>query len=142
MEKEIRRQIDLLEEEQRRVKQFLNENNFNCTTAPYVIGKQYRDAIKEHIKVLRMNLENKKMRQTGRTTRIVQYVVEQLYFVGTCIATDHVAYEQGITRQISNHFEEMVRREIELRSHGSKKIKTTHLKVEEIPYIKFEVVYS
>jgi hypothetical protein len=58
MEKEIRRQIDLLEEEQRRVKQFLNENNFNCTTAPYVIGKQYRDAIKEHIKVLRMNLEN------------------------------------------------------------------------------------
>jgi hypothetical protein len=62
--------------------------------------------------------------------------------VGTCIATDHVAYEQGITRQISNHFEEMVRREIELRSHGSKKIKTTHLKVEEIPYIKFEVVYS
>jgi len=47
-----------MEEEQRRVKQFLNENNFNCTTAPYVIGKQYRDAIKEHIKVLRMNLEN------------------------------------------------------------------------------------
>jgi hypothetical protein len=140
MKKEIRRQIDLLEEEQRRVKQFLNENNFNCTTTPYVIGKKYRDTIKEHIEVLRINLE--KMRQTGRTTRIVQYVVEQLYSVGTCIATDHVAYEHGITRQILNHFEEMVRREIELRSHGSKKIKTTHLKVEEIPYIKFEVVYS
>ena len=142
MKKEIRRQIDLLEEEQRRVKQFLNENNFNCTTAPYVIGKQYRDAIKKHIEVLRMNLENKKMRQTGRTTRIVQYVIEQLYSVGTCVATDHVAYEFGATRQILNHFEEMVRREMELRSYGSKKIKTTHLKVEEIPYIKFEVVYS
>ena len=57
MEKEIRKQIDLLEEEQRRVKQFLNENNFNCTTAPYVIAKKYRDAIKKHIEVLKMNLE-------------------------------------------------------------------------------------
>lgn len=57
MEKEIRRQIDLLEEEQKRVKQFLNENNFNCTTAPYVIAKKYRDAIKKHIEVLKMNLE-------------------------------------------------------------------------------------
>lgn len=57
MEKEIKKQIDLLEEEQRRVKQFLNENNFNCTTAPYVIAKEYRDAIKKHIEVLRMNLD-------------------------------------------------------------------------------------
>jgi hypothetical protein len=80
------------------------------------------------------------MRQTGRTTRIVQYVIEQLYSVGTCVATDHVAYEFGATRQILKHFEEMVRREMELRSHGSKKIKTTHLKVEDIPYIKFEVI--
>ena len=57
MKKEIRKQINLLEEEQRRVKQFLNENNFNCTTAPYVIGKQYRDGIKKHIEVLKINLE-------------------------------------------------------------------------------------
>jgi hypothetical protein len=57
MKIEIKKQIDLLEEEQRRVKQFLNENNFNCTTAPYVIAKEYRDAIKKHIEVLRMNLD-------------------------------------------------------------------------------------
>lgn len=57
MKNEIKRQIFLLEEEQKRVKQFLNENNFNCTTAPYVIAKKYRDAIKKHIEVLRMNLE-------------------------------------------------------------------------------------
>jgi len=80
------------------------------------------------------------MRQTGRTTRIVHHVVEQLYSVGTCIATDHGVYEFEATRQILNHFEEMVKREMDFRSHGSKKIKTTHLKVEEIPYIKFEVV--
>jgi hypothetical protein len=82
------------------------------------------------------------MRQTGRTTRIVQYVVEQLYSVGTCVATDHVAYEFGATRQMLSHFEEMVRREMDLRSHGSNKINATYLKVGEIPYIKFEVVKS
>ena len=57
MKEEIKKQINLLEEEQRRVKQFLNENNFNCTTAPYVIAKEYRDGIKKHIEVLKMNLE-------------------------------------------------------------------------------------
>jgi cell division protein FtsB len=58
MNEEIKKQINLLEEEQTRVKQFINENNFNCTTAPYVIAKQYRDEIKKHIGILKMNLEN------------------------------------------------------------------------------------
>ena len=57
MTEEINKQINLLEQEQVRVKQFINENNFNCTTAPYVIAKQYRDDIKKHIKILKMNLE-------------------------------------------------------------------------------------
>jgi|LakMenEpi03Aug12_release.lakeMendotaPanAssembly.Ray.scaffolds.fasta_scaffold109710_3 hypothetical protein len=58
MGEEIKKQINLLEEEQTRVKQFINENNFNCTTAPWVIAKQYRDEIKKHIGILKMNLEN------------------------------------------------------------------------------------
>ena len=57
MNEEIKKQINLLEEEQTRVKKFINENNFNCTTAPYVIAKQYRDENKKHIKILKMNLE-------------------------------------------------------------------------------------
>ena len=57
MNEEINKQINLLEQEQVRVKQFINDNNFNCTTAPYVIVKQYRDEIKKHIKILKMNLE-------------------------------------------------------------------------------------
>jgi maleate cis-trans isomerase len=58
MNEQIAKQINRLEEEQQRVKQFLNENGFDCTTAPYVIGKEYRDSIKKHIEVLRMNLEH------------------------------------------------------------------------------------
>ena len=57
MYEEIERQIKLLEEEHLRAKMFLGENGFNCTTAPWVIVKQYRDTISEHIKILRMNLE-------------------------------------------------------------------------------------
>jgi hypothetical protein len=58
MIEEIERQIKLLTEEHQRVKIFLNENNFPCTTAPFVIAKQYRDALKEHITILKMNLED------------------------------------------------------------------------------------
>lgn len=58
MKKEIERQIELLTEEQFRVKVFLNENNFPCTTAPFVIVKEYRDKLKQHIATLRMNLED------------------------------------------------------------------------------------
>ncbi len=65
MSEEIKKQINLLEEEQTRVKQFINENNFNCTTAPWVIAKQYRDEIKKHIGILKMNLENQKKQSGG-----------------------------------------------------------------------------
>lgn len=58
MNEQIKKQIKLLTEEQIRAKLFLNENGFNCTTAPYVIVKEYRDKLKEHIKLLRMNLED------------------------------------------------------------------------------------
>jgi len=57
MNKRIEKQIELLTQEQIRVKTFLNENGFDCTTAPYVLAKEYRDKLKAHIKLLRMNLE-------------------------------------------------------------------------------------
>ena len=56
MNKEIERQIELLTEEQFRVKEFINRNGFNCTTAPFVIAKEYRDKLKAHVTILRMNL--------------------------------------------------------------------------------------
>jgi hypothetical protein len=81
------------------------------------------------------------MRQTGRTTRIVQHVVDQLFSVGTCVATDHVVYEyENPKLSMLGYFKEKVEREIEFRSHGSKGVKTTDLNVNEIPYIKFEII--
>lgn len=58
MKERIQKQIDLLTQEHQRVKMFLNENGFDCTTAPFVLAKDYRDALKKHIEVLRMNLED------------------------------------------------------------------------------------
>ena len=58
MKENIQTQIKLLTEEQQRVKIFLNENGFDCTTAPFVIVKNYRDALKKHIEILRMNVED------------------------------------------------------------------------------------
>ena len=58
MNEQIRKQIELLTEEHIRVKTFLNENGFDCTTAPSVMAREYRTKLKEHIKILRMNLED------------------------------------------------------------------------------------
>lgn len=57
MNERIEKQLDLLHEECQRAKMFLNENGFDCTTAPYVIVKRYRDELKKHMELLRMNLE-------------------------------------------------------------------------------------
>lgn len=57
MNDQIKKQIDTLTVEISRVKQFVNENNFDCTTAPYVLVKQYRDALKAHVKLLMINYD-------------------------------------------------------------------------------------
>jgi alkyl hydroperoxide reductase subunit AhpC len=58
---EIKRMYDLLDEEQMRVKIFVNENGFNCTTAPFVLAKQYRDALKRHMQVLQCNMDDESL---------------------------------------------------------------------------------
>lgn len=85
-------------------------------------------------------IEKELHRQTGRTTRIVQYVVEQLYSVGICIATDHIMYEFTPDRENLEFFKTKVEREVQFRSSGYRKIKTSDVDIEGIPYIKFELV--
>ena len=55
MHQDIERQIVLLTEELFRVKDFINKNGFDCTTAPFVIVSEYRSRLKAHIKVLKEN---------------------------------------------------------------------------------------
>lgn len=40
-----------------------------------------------------MNRQHKEYRQTGRTTRIINFVIDQLYSAGEVIVTDHVSFE-------------------------------------------------
>ena len=80
------------------------------------------------------------MRQTGRTTRIVQHVVEQLYNVGTCIATDHTVYEYPPRIEMVRHFEERVKREVSVNSNGLKTVNSTIMTINEVPYVKFEMI--
>lgn len=57
MSYEIRKQINFLEYEIERVKEYINDAGFDCTTSVYLLVKQYRDAMKTHLQVLRMNLD-------------------------------------------------------------------------------------
>ena len=53
------------------------------------------------------------MRQTGRTTRIVNFVVDQLFSVSECIATDHTAFEfETATQSNLRHFIDMVKNKV------------------------------
>jgi hypothetical protein len=80
------------------------------------------------------------LRQTGRTTRIVNYIVEQLYSVGTCIATDHIVYEFAPTIKMLDPLKKLVEREVQFRSYGSKTVKISNVNIEGIPYVEFRLV--
>ena len=54
---EIKKQIRFLEYEIERVKEYVNDDGFDCSTSVYVITKRYRDEMKEYLKVLRMNVD-------------------------------------------------------------------------------------
>lgn len=55
---EIEAQIDFLSVERLRAKAAINSSGYNCTSAPYMLYRDYSDAIKRHIKVLLDNLED------------------------------------------------------------------------------------
>lgn len=49
----LHHQLEVLTEEIRHVKDVINLNGFDVTTAPYVIVKRYRDELKAHAKLIR-----------------------------------------------------------------------------------------
>ncbi len=64
------------------------------------------------------------MRQTGRTSRIVDYITTQLFEVGQCIATDHIIFEFKITNNhMLNYLIDKVKKNVEFKSNGKDTIR-------------------
>ena len=57
MIQEIDRQINQLEQEQIRAKQWINESGFDCTSAPWIMVRRYRKELKDHLMTLKLNRE-------------------------------------------------------------------------------------
>lgn len=55
---EMERQYTLLLDECQRVKMFINNNNFDVTTAPYQIVHRYQLELKQQLNLLRNNISD------------------------------------------------------------------------------------
>lgn len=81
------------------------------------------------------------MRQTGRTSRIINHVVTQLFEVGQCISTDHTIFEYGKISNINLHyFIDKVKERINFLTNRKHSVKTEIVNV-EADGNSFKVVY-
>jgi hypothetical protein len=81
------------------------------------------------------------MRQTGRTSRIVNFAIDQLYSVGEVIVTDHIAFEFSTVSQAQLiYFVDKVKDTFE-KSFHSKDWRVIHdfHKIGETPVIRFKL---
>lgn len=78
-------------------------------------------------------------RQSGRTTRIANLVIEQLYSVGHCIIADHVAFEYPEASNVilTDRLIAKVERGFELMNYKSDLLKTKIVKVDGFWAIHF-----
>jgi|LakMenE01Jun11ns_1017448.scaffolds.fasta_scaffold9903381_3 hypothetical protein len=84
------------------------------------------------------------MRQSGRTTRIANFVVDQLYTCGKCIATDHVAYDlRGDSFRMLTHLIDKVKEQIRINSNGRLQCNHRIVRLEGtgIPVVYFELIH-
>ena len=78
------------------------------------------------------------MRQTGRTTRIVNFAVDQIFSVGEVIVTDHMAYDNPTFRSNNlRHFIGNVKSMVDLQSGGNIKLDAKISRVGEILVVHF-----
>ena len=81
------------------------------------------------------------MRQTGRTTRIINFAVGQLLSVGEVIVTDHTSFEYPgeVGKKQLEFFIERVKETIQNQSHEKRLIKHNIIKVGEISMVHFKL---
>jgi len=86
------------------------------------------------------------MRQTGRTSRIVNFAVNELFSVGGVIVTDHIAFEGfKMSNKHLDFLDERIRDRVNRETYGTHTTKSTihripgtDLKVLEIKMKKIE----
>lgn len=79
------------------------------------------------------------MRRSGRTTRIKNFIVDQLMSVGGCVATDHTSFEHGVLPLATfRHLIMAVEKDIYEMSNGNLVVKyKIHNSTEGINFIIF-----
>jgi hypothetical protein len=80
-------------------------------------------------------------RQTGKSSRIADFIIDQLFSFGRCISTDHIAYEfDNVKQEQLSYFVEKVKSRVETHSNGSKKIEYKFIKINGINMIDFKLL--
>ena len=84
---------------------------------------------------------SKEIRQSGRTTRIIDFTIEQLCSVGECIVTDHTVFEypNKVTNRHLKYFIKRVNHRLQHRTNGYNSCKGEIKKVDDIKVIHFKL---
>ena len=89
-----------------------------------------------------------KNRQTGRTSRIINHVVNELFSVGRCISTDHTTFEfekyfennPAEQAEQTDYFIEKVKRRMDFESYGSAKVDAKVIDVDGKKMVEFTLL--
>ncbi len=84
---------------------------------------------------------SKEIRQSGRTTRIMDFTIEQLCSVGECIVTDHTVFEcpNKVTNDYLKELIKRVNHRLQYQTNGYKSCKGEIKKVDDIKVIHFKL---
>jgi hypothetical protein len=84
---------------------------------------------------------SKEIRQSGRTTRIMDFTIEQLCSVGECIITDHTVFEypNKVTNNYLKEFIERVNNRLQYQTNGYMRCKGEIKKVDNIKVVYFKL---
>lgn len=85
------------------------------------------------------------LRRSGRTTRIANFVVDQLFDVGECIVSDHSVFEDPawpVTRL--NHLSGVVEKIAEVQSNGEMMVDSRIVRIEGSKYnaVHFTAIFK
>lgn len=80
------------------------------------------------------------MRRSGRTTRIKNFIVEELFSVGGCVATDHTVFEHPElnTRTSLQHLIKQVEEAVFKKSNGTLEVTSRTHAIAGVNFIVFK----